>query len=141
MMGGQICSDDLPNQKSSIDRVRKFDQRGLENCPDNTVIWTLASRLEERASTFDPSKPAIAGAGSTKARSLLELARLKNPNNHRLWLEAIRLERRAGNPKLAEIHMAKALQECPTSGVLLAKNIHPACREEVQVCRCYQTMP
>mmetsp|Transcript_2919 Transcript_2919/g.4409 ORF Transcript_2919/g.4409 Transcript_2919/m.4409 type:complete len:89 (-) Transcript_2919:142-408(-) len=59
----------------------------------------------------------------TKARSLLELARLKNPKNPRLWVEAIRLERRAENEKMANSLMAKALQECPDSGLPLADNI------------------
>ena len=71
-----------------------------------------------------------AGAGSTKARSLLEIARLQNPKNPELLLEAIRLERRSGNIKLAESMMAKALQECPKSGLLLSENIMTAPRVE-----------
>ena len=132
MIGGQICSDDLPKQKSSLTRARQFYQRGLQQCPDNTVLWILASRLEERASTFDESDPNLTktGVGSTKARSLLELARLQNPKNPELLLEAIRLERRSGNTKLAESMMAKALQECPNSGLLLSENIMTAPRVE-----------
>lgn len=130
IMGGQICADDLPKQKSSLERARKFYQRGLQQCPDNAVLWILASRLEERSATFDPDQTARAGAGATKARSLLELARLQNPKNPELWLEATRLERRSGNPKLAETLMAKALQECSSSGALLAENIVTAPRVE-----------
>ena len=131
MIGGQICSDDLPKQKSSLTRARQFYQRGLQQCPDNTVLWILASRLEERAGAFE-SDPNLnkSGAGSTKARSLLELARLQNPKNPELLLEAIRLERRSGNTKLAESMMAKALQECPKSGLLLSENIVTAPRVE-----------
>lgn len=129
MMAGQICSDDLEKNKSSLDRARKFYQRGLQDCPNNAVLWILASKLEERAHTLvnDDSK---AGIGVTKARSLLELARLKNPKTPELWLEAIRMERRAGNEKLAGTLMARALQECPTSGLLLAENIATAPRVE-----------
>ena len=133
MMGGQICSDDLPKQRSSLERARKFYQRGLEHCPDSTVLWILASRLEERASNFldaEQQQQQTAKSGSTKARSLLELARLKNPKIPDLWLEAVRLERRSGNPKLAETLMAKALQECPSSGILLSENIMTAPRVE-----------
>ncbi|KAI2502947.1 HAT (Half-A-TPR) repeat [Fragilaria crotonensis] len=72
----------------------------------------------------------MSGAGTTKARSLLELARLKNQRNADLWLEAIRLERRAGNEGLANTLMARALQECPASGLLLAENIRTAPRVE-----------
>jgi pre-mRNA-processing factor 6 len=130
MMGGQICSDDLSKQKSSLDKARNFYQRGLQECPNNTVLWKLASLLEERAATFEPNKTATAAVSSSKARSLLELARLKNPKNPELWQEAVRLERRSGNPKLAVTLMAKALQECPKSGLLLAENISSAPRVE-----------
>ena len=127
MMAGQICSDDLETSVASRDRAKKYYQKGLKNCADNVVLWILASRLEERAHTFGGQKPA---AGVTKARSLLELARLKNQKNPELWLEAIRLERRNGNEKLAIALMARALQECPTSGRLLAENIATAPRVE-----------
>ncbi|KAL7521050.1 hypothetical protein ACHAWX_005739 [Stephanocyclus meneghinianus] len=126
MMGGQICSQDLPKDRSGLDRARKFYQRGLQQCPKNVVLWCLASRLEENVAEY--------GTGSyngvTKARSLLELARLKNPKSDGLWVEAIRLERRAGNDKLAISLMARALQECPSSGLLLAENIMTAPRVE-----------
>lgn len=128
MMGGQICSEDLPKQKSSLERARKFFQRGLQQCPENTTIWILSSRLEEQVGLFDTSIKA--GSVVTKARSRLELARLQNPKNPDLWLEAIRLERRSGNAQLAESLTAKALQECPLSGALLAETVLTAPRVE-----------
>jgi len=126
MMGGQICSEDLSQDKAHLERARKFYQRGLQSCPNNVILWIQASRLEERAGEFDSSLR----SGVTKARSLLELSRLKNPKNPELWVEAIRLERRAGNDKLAITLMARALQECPSSGLLLAENITTAPRVE-----------
>lgn len=83
-------------------------------------------QVEERAGEFDSSLR----SGVTKSRSLLELSRLKNPKNPELWVEAIGLERRAGNDKLAITLMARALQECPSSGLLLAENIATAPRVE-----------
>mmetsp|Transcript_36225 Transcript_36225/g.78154 ORF Transcript_36225/g.78154 Transcript_36225/m.78154 type:complete len:592 (-) Transcript_36225:57-1832(-) len=127
MMGGQICSEDLTKDQIHLDRTRKFYQRGLQNCPNSVVLWCLASQLEERVAEY---RSGSANAGVTKARSLLELARLKNAKNPELWLEAIRLERRAGNEKLAVSLMARALQECPTSGLLLAENISTSPRVE-----------
>jgi pre-mRNA-processing factor 6 len=127
MMGGQICSEDLKKDRESLDRARKFYQRGLQNCPKSVVLWCLASRLEEKVADYGAGS---ASAGVTKARSLLELARLKNPKNAELWVEAIRLERRAGNDKLAVSLMARALQECPSSGLLLAENISTSPRVE-----------
>ncbi len=127
MMGGQICSDDLAKDRDHLDRARKFYQQGIQNCPENIVLWCLASHLEERVVEYGVGS---FNAGVTKARSLLELARLKNAKNPELWLGAIRLERRAGNEKLAVSLMARALQECPTSGLLLAEHISCSPRVE-----------
>jgi len=143
MMGGQICSDDLAQKllqsdaasdkkqkklKSYLDKARKIYKEGIEKCKDNNVtLWILASRLEERAHTFVVSsgedEKQLKQQCVTKARSLLELARLQNPKNDTLWLEATRLERRSGNSQLADSLLARALQECPKSGKLLAENI------------------
>ena len=151
MMGGQICSDDLPQQqqqqkklRSYLDKARKIYQEGIEKCrtgTDNVTLWILASRLEERAHTFDidggggttttteaSSAKQRKQSGVTKARSLLELARLQHPKNDVLWLEATRLERRSGNPDMADSLLARALQECPKSGRLLAEHISTAPR-------------
>jgi len=100
-----------------FEEARAIYQRALLNCPHSVALWIGASRLEERASL--PSK----------ARSLLEKARLKNPRNPELWLEAIRVERRVGSSSTAPVNrvalalLAKALQECPTSGLLWAEAI------------------
>lgn len=94
-------------------------------------MWICAANLEEK--TNNPSK----------ARAILDKARLQNPKNPQLWLQAIRVEIRAGNKKIAQNQIAKgkqtviilfllllvvliiiiALQECPTSGVLWAEAI------------------
>lgn len=127
----KINADDWTKDRPIWKKARKFYLRGIESCPNNTALWILASRLEERSSTFlveEGNKPIQPGAGSTKARSLLELGRLKKPKNPDLWLEAVRLERRAGNPKLTL--MAKGLQDCPSSGILLSENIRTAPRVE-----------
>jgi len=125
MMGGQICAEDLDRGKHNLNRARKFYQRGLQNCPNNIMLWILLCRLEQKT-TVNGKK----SVGFTKARSLLELARLKNPKNPELWIEAIKLERKASNEKLAVTLMARALQECPLSGLLLAENISTAPRVE-----------
>ena len=127
MMGGQICSEDLTKDRINLDRARKFYQRGLQHCIDSVVLWSLASRLEEQVAEYGVGS---SNAGVTKARSLLELARLKNAKNPEAWLSSIRLERRAGNEKLAVSLMARALQECPSSGLLLAENITMSPRVE-----------
>jgi pre-mRNA-processing factor 6 len=129
------------------DRAREYYQVGMNHCPTNVTLWILASLLEERIAKHE-ARAASAGNGNgngssnsaefdfdtgtlyTKARSLLELARLKNPKNPTLWIEAVRLERRAGNDVQANTLLAKALQECPQSGLLLSETIVTAAKPE-----------
>ena len=115
MMAGQACED---ASCGDSERARHYYQQGLRRCPNSNPLWQLAIRLEERAH------------GATKARSIAEFARLKNPKQPELWLEAIELESRAGNDKLAANLMAKALQECPDSGILWAHEICSAPRPQ-----------
>eukprot|EP00592_Proboscia_alata_P017512 CAMPEP_0194400012 /NCGR_PEP_ID=MMETSP0174-20130528/126975_1 /TAXON_ID=216777 /ORGANISM="Proboscia alata, Strain PI-D3" /LENGTH=1182 /DNA_ID=CAMNT_0039196479 /DNA_START=217 /DNA_END=3766 /DNA_ORIENTATION=- len=133
---------DTTTSIQSLQRSREYYQKGLKACPKSITLWKLAAHLEERAALQ-------ARKGYTKARSLLELARLKNSQNPILWVEAIRLERRASaatsqnsngsknnvhthtaNNKPAGILMAKALQECPLSGLLLSEHIRYSPRVE-----------
>ena len=139
MMGGQICFQDMfdlmpGKRKENLDKSRRYFKQGLQHCPNNVILWILASRLEEKAPSLllEESKNVGSrnGVGFTKARSILELGRLKNPKNAELWVEAVRLERRAKNEKLAVTLTARALQECPNSGLLLAENISTSPRPE-----------
>jgi pre-mRNA-processing factor 6 len=57
------------------------------------------------------------------SRSILDRARVINSKNELLWLESVRLEVRADKNDVAKALMAKALQECPHSGVLWAESI------------------
>ncbi|EEY56427.1 pre-mRNA-processing factor, putative [Phytophthora infestans T30-4] len=115
MMAGQFYEAlDPPN----FEKAKKMYREGVQHCPKSIALWTLSSRLEEKMN------------GVTKARSVLEMARLKNPKNDMLWLEAARLEARWDNSKGQEMLMAKALQECPESGILLAESIDIAPRAQ-----------
>lgn len=116
MMAGQYYETLDP--PTSYARAKQMYREGVQKCPTSVPLWLLSSRLEETMS------------GVTKARSVLELARLKNPKNEVLWLEATRLEARHANPKGQEMLLAKALQECPESGILLAESIDIAPRAQ-----------
>ncbi|KAG6610889.1 Pre-mRNA-processing factor [Phytophthora cinnamomi] len=115
MMAGQFYEALEP---PNYEKAKKMYREGVQHCPKSIPLWTLASRLEEKMN------------GVTKARSVLEMARLKNSKNDVLWLEAARLEARWDNPKGQEMLMAKALQECPESGILLAESIDIAPRAQ-----------
>jgi pre-mRNA-processing factor 6 len=107
MMAGQVCTDVL----NDYPKAREYYQKGLKLFPSSVELWCLIVRLEERT------------RGENKARSMLELARLKMNNNDVIWLESIRLERRIGNIKMAEALMAKSLQSCPSSGLLWSEEL------------------
>jgi len=59
----------------------------------------------------------------SKARSTLDMAKVKNPRSELLWLEHVRIDLRAGNRALAQANLARALQECKKSGRLWAEAI------------------
>eukprot|EP01098_Paradermamoeba_levis_P011084 TRINITY_DN4702_c0_g1_i1.p1 TRINITY_DN4702_c0_g1~~TRINITY_DN4702_c0_g1_i1.p1 ORF type:complete len:225 (-),score=63.42 TRINITY_DN4702_c0_g1_i1:199-873(-) len=84
---------------------------GLKHCPQSIALWKNAAELESSLSSF------------SKARALLEQARLKIQKNPGLWLAAIRTEISAGNKAMAENLMSKALQDCPNSGLLWSESI------------------
>ena len=113
MMAGQFYENE-----GIDDSARRYFRQGVQRCPQSTTLWILSARLEERMN------------GITKARSILEVARLRNPKSPELWLEATRLEGREGNVKGRELLMAKALQDCPDSGKLLAETISIAPRTQ-----------
>lgn len=133
----------LYERRNNTEKARETYQLALRHCPTNIVLWLHASALEERE--FGPAK----------ARLILESARRKHPLNPELWLESVRLERRAAvaatsaanslsesastntkagvtiSPiptsfKASELLLAKALQSCPNSGILLAEDIDSA---------------
>lgn len=108
MMAGQICCEEDVSKSKTKDNVkaREYFVRGLKANPASIPLWRLLISLEERVK------------GVVKARPTAEMARLKLPANDLIWLESIRLERRAGNDKLSENLMAQALKECPASGAL-----------------------
>jgi pre-mRNA-processing factor 6 len=95
-----------------FDNLRSWYSQAYRNCPECITVWTSAAEIEEH---FIKDVP--------KARSLLDKAKLRNPKNAALWVALVRLEHRNGNESLVQMNLAKALQECPTSGLILAETI------------------
>lgn len=87
-------------------------KQGTKNCPNAVDLWICYAKHELQVN------PSV-----SFARSILETARLKNPATPRLWLQAIRVEEKAGKREVAQSLMAKGLQECPTAGILWAHAI------------------
>lgn len=98
MMAGQLALDgahEALDESGRVEAARRAYLTGLNSCPSSVPLWLLLARLEETAGEL------------TKARSVLEKARLKNPKNEELWLEAVRVELRAGNKEVAVPMMAR----------------------------------
>ncbi|XP_039250492.1 pre-mRNA-processing factor 6-like [Styela clava] len=113
MMRGQI-----EEQIGNIQAAREAYNEGLIKCPQAIPLWRLLSTLEQNHGTI------------TKARAVLEKSRLKNPKCPELWLASIRLEWKANIKNIAGNLMARALQECPTSGLLWAEAIFMEARPQ-----------
>eukprot|EP00823_Brevimastigomonas_motovehiculus_P003452 TRINITY_DN2105_c0_g1_i1.p1 TRINITY_DN2105_c0_g1~~TRINITY_DN2105_c0_g1_i1.p1 ORF type:complete len:949 (+),score=251.05 TRINITY_DN2105_c0_g1_i1:394-2847(+) len=106
MMLGQWYSD----YKGDYTTAREVYKKAVSQNPDSVDLWLNFANME-------------ATQNVAKARSLLETARMKIQKNPKLWLTAIKIEQKANNQKVAQQLMAKALQECPTAGVLWAHAI------------------
>merc|ERR1711871_270250 len=104
LMAAECCaavrSDGADNNSTACDFLRKGVSICLPPIKGHDVLSIALSRLEEIR------------CGATKARTILELARMKCPKCQELWLEAIRLEHRQGNEALKEVLLAQAKQEC-----------------------------
>lgn len=68
MIRGQILTDRGDNQKARENYIK-----AVKFCPKSVPLWILYSRLEERAGL------------QTKARAMLDRARLLNPKTPELW--------------------------------------------------------
>eukprot|EP00049_Salpingoeca_infusionum_P022507 m.7164 g.7164 ORF g.7164 m.7164 type:complete len:909 (+) comp5223_c0_seq1:190-2916(+) len=106
MMLGQICK-----QKGDFDTARQHLSEGVKVCSASVPLWLEYARLEADCGNL------------TRARALLERARIKNPQIPELWLESVRIEIKAGDLPVANATMAKAMQDCPTSGLLWSEAI------------------
>ncbi len=83
--GGEESEEKVADAVAS---ARRYFTAGLQQCTGCIPLWRLSCRFEERHN------------GPNRARSIIELARLRVPKCDELWLEATRLERRAGNAKV-----------------------------------------
>jgi len=93
------------SRKGNLPLARSTYKKGTRHCPSAIDVWVCSAKFEIEQKNY------------SKARSILEAARLKNPANDQLFLMGIRVERAANNKDAAQQLMAKAFQECPTSGI------------------------
>ena len=110
MIRGQLFE-----MKSDLRAAREAYNAGTQVCPQSVPLWILAVRLEARAT------------GLTKARTVMDRARLANSKNEELWLEVVRMERMNNKNERrtqdATTMVNRALMECPRSGRLMTEKI------------------
>ncbi|KAJ2843978.1 U4/U6 x U5 tri-snRNP complex subunit Prp1, partial [Coemansia erecta] len=90
-----------------IAAARQTFSLGLKHCRDSVPLWLGAAMLEQ------------ANGSLTRARAILERARVYVPKNAVLWLASVRLEAQdssRGTLDVARNMLARALQECPKAG-------------------------
>lgn len=88
----------LEEREGNREAAKAAYNAGLKRCIHSAPLWISLAKLEEAAQNF------------SRARVVLEQARLKNPGNDVLWLAAVRTELRADRKKDAENLLAKGLQ-------------------------------
>ena len=114
-----IMLGQLEEREGRAEEAKQAYEKGTKKCPSAIALWISLSEFELRVQ-----------GNASKARIILETARTKNPANERLWLAAVRQERESGNVQIAESYLARAIQECPTSGLLLAESVRMAPRPQ-----------
>jgi len=79
-----IMMAQLQTEQKKYHDARQTYKRGVKNCPQAIDLWICFAKFEVATES-----------AYSKARSILETARLKNPKTPRLWLAAMRSERQA----------------------------------------------
>lgn len=138
----------LEREAGSHEKERLILEEAVQKFSDFAKLWLMLAQLEEREGKTDAAFKAYMSAikvlplsvplhlgvarlaertaGAAKCRALLEKGRrnlMGQEGLEQLWLESVRVEIRCGNAKMAQTMMARALQECPTAGILWAEAI------------------
>ena len=89
MILGQCYEEIQPPQ---LDDAAKAFDKGIQNNPRNVHLWICAAQCARKAGKL------------TKARAVLEKARVQLPSNELLWLAGVDVETAASNEKVAHRH-------------------------------------
>lgn len=96
----------VEEQDGNMEEATSFYAQGRKQCKNSITLWLLSARLEIKQGNF------------TRARSIMEKARATISQCPEFFLEGCRIELTAGFKANSDALMAKALQECPNSGLL-----------------------
>jgi len=119
-------------ESGHFDKAEKWIERAIDVCPGKGAVWSVAADV------------AIANNNLNKARSILERGRIRLANDEILWWKGYVVEVLAGGSSSSgsRVFLSRALQACPTSGLLWAYAIdhepvvtrHPKCLDALKKC-------
>ena len=114
--------------------VRETYKQAVKHCPSIAVLWMEYAKFEASL-VSRPSAGTSQYSALARARAILEAARLKLPKSPVLWLATTRVESAGQSTAAAATSafthaLARALQECPTSGVIHAAAILSSARPQ-----------
>uniref|UniRef100_A0A672RGD3 Pre-mRNA-processing factor 6-like n=1 Tax=Sinocyclocheilus grahami TaxID=75366 RepID=A0A672RGD3_SINGR len=117
----------------NIDAAQELCTEALKHYEDFPKLWMMRGQIEEQSENIDKAREAYNQGVRLWALEKMPYYNLKMQNlilyNIRSkhfsvgLLESVRLEYRAGLKNISNTLMAKALQECPNSGILWAEAV------------------
>ena len=121
-------------QPLDAEAVRDTYKQAVKHCPTVAVLWVEYAKFE-MALVQQPSSGVSQSSALARARAILETARLKVPKSPLLWLTTMRVESAGQSSAAASTNafthsLARALQECPTSGLIHAAAILSSARPQ-----------
>ena len=115
-----------------LDEASELAARACETLPQKSPVWLVSADI------------AIEQNDLNRARSILERARIRIPNDENLWWKGFCVEELShGSTSAAvKVFLSRALQACPTSGLLWTCAIsaeppitrHPKCLDALKKC-------
>uniref|UniRef100_A0A671L2J6 Pre-mRNA-processing factor 6 n=1 Tax=Sinocyclocheilus anshuiensis TaxID=1608454 RepID=A0A671L2J6_9TELE len=105
----------------NIDAAQELCTEALRHYEDFPKLWMMRGQIEEQSENIDKAREAYNQGVRLWALEKMPYYNLKMQNL--ILLESVRLEYRAGLKNISNTLMAKALQECPNSGILWAEAV------------------
>lgn len=116
-----------------LPEARDLAGQACEACPTKPPVWCVASDI------------AVAQGDFSRARSILERGRVRAPSEENLWYKGYLVEElnTGKDSASAKVFLSRALQSCPSSGLLWACAIqaepvatrHPKCLDALKRCQ------
>jgi pre-mRNA-processing factor 6 len=119
-------------EANRVEEAAGLAAKACESCPTKPAVWLVAADVAILQSDFN------------KARAILERGRIRHPQDENLWWKGVVVEElsHGKNSPAVKVFIARALQNCSTSGLLWswaidsepAASRHPKCLDALKKC-------